>query len=507
MSSKTATTTATDSQMRIGHYRLMRTIGKGSFGKVKVAQHDKTGHRVAVKIINREKIKSSQVDKKIKREISILKLFKHPHVIRLYEVIETMTDIFLIMEYVSGGELFDYIVSRGKLTEDDARRFFQQIVSGVEYCHLFRVAHRDLKPENLLLDAEKNVKIADFGLSNIMNDGEFLRTSCGSPNYAAPEVISGKLYAGPEVDVWSCGVILFALLCGRLPFDEDSIPALFHKIRDGDYHLPSHLSPLSRDLIARMLVVDPLSRMSIAEIRNHAWFQVNLPLYLSVVPDVSQQQTEIEEDILSQVMVKMEVDRTTALECLRSDDMNEITVAYNLIADHQRQMVSHQSGSVPVAIAMSPPQHAFSAVASPMLSGVGSPFDRVMEVGSLGATPSSLGQTMRPVPMKSHKGMAQGPLLWGLGVRSTLAAHPTFDKIYDALEELNFDWKPLGEFHVCARQPKGSDDPNCVKIGVQMFAVPEGGHLIELRKLGGLSFPFLDSSALLYRNLYEKFRT
>ena len=146
-------------------------------------------------------------------------------------MISTPTDIFMVMEYVSGGELFDYIVKHGKLTEDRARRFFQQILSGVEFCHRYGVVHRDLKPENLLLDDKLNVKIADFGLSNMMTDGEFLRTSCGSPNYAAPEVISGKLYAGPEVDIWSCGVILYALLCGTLPFDDEHVPTLFRKIK------------------------------------------------------------------------------------------------------------------------------------------------------------------------------------------------------------------------------------------------------------------------------------
>ena len=222
---------------------------------------------------------------KVKREINILKLCRHPHIIRLYEVIDTPSDIFVIMEYVPEGELFDYIVSRGRLPADEARQFFHQIVSGVEYCHHHRVVHRDLKPENLLLDSDKNVKIADFGLSNVAHDGDFLRTSCGSPNYAAPEVISGNLYAGPEVDVWSCGVILYALLCGTLPFDDESIPNLFKKIKSGMYSLPSHLSQLSRDLILRMLVVDPMKRITIPEVRQHAWFQHKLPAYLSLKPE------------------------------------------------------------------------------------------------------------------------------------------------------------------------------------------------------------------------------
>ena len=170
----------------------------------------------------------------------------------------------------SWSQLFDYIVTRGKLMEDEARRIFQQIISGVEYCHLQRVVHRDLKPENLLIDGETGnsiIKIADFGLSNFMKDGKFLATSCGSPNYAAPEVISGSLYAGPEVDVWSCGVILYALLCGSLPFDDENIPNLFRKIKGGIYSLPPTLPDGARDLIPRMLVVDPMRRYTVPEIK------------------------------------------------------------------------------------------------------------------------------------------------------------------------------------------------------------------------------------------------
>lgn len=174
--------------VKIGHYILGQTLGVGTFGKVKIGEHQLTGHKVAVKILNRQKIKSLDVVGKIRREIQNLKLFRHPHIIKLYQVISTPTDIFMIMEYVSGGELFDYIVKHGKLQEHEARRFFQQIISGVDYCHRHMIVHRDLKPENLLLDHNMHVKIADFGLSNMMMDGEFLRTSCGSPNYAAPEV-------------------------------------------------------------------------------------------------------------------------------------------------------------------------------------------------------------------------------------------------------------------------------------------------------------------------------
>ncbi|PNW84016.1 hypothetical protein CHLRE_04g211600v5 [Chlamydomonas reinhardtii] len=324
----------------LSNYRLGKTLGIGSFGKVKVAEHVLTGHKVAIKILNRRKIQQMEMEEKVRREIKILRLFMHPHIIRLYEVIETPSDIYVVMEYVKTGELFDYIVEKGRLGEDEARHFFQQIISGVEYCHRNMVVHRDLKPENLLLDAKMNVKIADFGLSNIMRDGHFLKTSCGSPNYAAPEVISGKLYAGPEVDVWSCGVILYALLCGSLPFDDENIPNLFKKIKGGIYNLPSHLSPGARDLIPRMLLVDPLKRITIPEIRQHPWFNMHLPRYLAVMqaePVVGV--PRIDEEILEEV-VRLGFDRDGLLDSLRSRAANKATVTYYLMTDNRRKMPS-----------------------------------------------------------------------------------------------------------------------------------------------------------------------
>lgn len=198
-----------------------------------------------------------------------------------YEVIDTPSDLFMVMEYAPGGELFDYIVLKTRLNESEARRIFQQIVSGVEYCHNNMICHRDLKPENVLLDANLNVKIADFGLSNLMQNGDFLRTSCGSPNYASPEVISGKAYVGPEIDVWSSGVILYALLCGALPF-EDEVPRLFKRIKQGAFTIPGHLSEHARHLITRLLTVDPARRLPFKEIKKHPWMRVHVPIYLQV---------------------------------------------------------------------------------------------------------------------------------------------------------------------------------------------------------------------------------
>ncbi|GAA5836008.1 hypothetical protein JCM3766R1_005127 [Sporobolomyces carnicolor] len=263
----------------IGEYEIISTLGTGSFGKVKLARHVKTGLKVAMKFISKRKISTAEMSNRVHREIQYLSLLRHPHIIKLYDVISSPSDIVMVIEYLSG-ELFDYIVKRGKMPEDEARRFFQQIMSALDYCHSHNIVHRDLKPENLLLDENLNVKIADFGLSNIMRDGDFLKTSCGSPNYAAPEVISGKLYAGPEIDIWSCGVILFVMLCGRLPFDDDHIPLLFKKINGGIFSLPPFLSAEARSLLTKMLTVDSNKRIKLHEIRQLAWFQKDLPSYL-----------------------------------------------------------------------------------------------------------------------------------------------------------------------------------------------------------------------------------
>jgi 5'-AMP-activated protein kinase catalytic alpha subunit len=334
-------TQANGAEFFLSNYRLGKTLGIGSFGKVKIAEHILTGNKVAIKILNRKKIKQMEMEEKVKREIKILRLFMHPHIIRLYEVIETPTDIYVVMEYVRSGELFDYIVEKGRLVEDEARHFFQQIISGVEYCHRHMVVHRDLKPENLLLDSRANVKIADFGLSNVMHDGHFLKTSCGSPNYAAPEVISGKLYAGPEVDVWSCGVILYALLCGSLPFDDENIPNLFKKIKGGIYTLPSHLSPGARDLIPRMLLVDPLKRITIPEIRQHPWFTIHLPRYIAVMQagPSSSVGTVVDTDLVREVE-RLGFERQFIIESLRMRQQNKATVAYHLLSDNRHRMPS-----------------------------------------------------------------------------------------------------------------------------------------------------------------------
>ncbi|CAJ1990689.1 5'-AMP-activated protein kinase catalytic subunit alpha / AMPKa [Leishmania donovani] len=324
-------------EQMIGSYVIRETIGRGSFGKVKKGRHVHTGEYVAIKILNRQKLKSANMDKKIHREIEILQLFSHPNICRLYEVISTPTDMYLIMEYVEGGELYDYIVQKGRVRESEARYIFQQIVCAIEYCHHFRVVHRDLKPENILLGTGLQVKLIDFGLSNITKDGEFLATSCGSPNYAAPEVISGKLYFGPEVDVWSCGVILYALLCGCLPFDEDSIPLLFSKIKKGKYAIPSNMQTGPRELIQQILVVDPLVRLTVPQIRDNAWFNQRLPMRLSYSESIF----SVKEDRILSVLVSETAKRLGVRD---RDVRKELElgygaafVAYNILLDARRR--------------------------------------------------------------------------------------------------------------------------------------------------------------------------
>jgi 5'-AMP-activated protein kinase catalytic alpha subunit len=233
---------------------------------------------VAVKILEKEKIQDVSDVERVAREIHILKLIRHPHIIQLYEIIETPKQLYLIMEYAPGGELFDFIVQSQRVKEPEACRFFHQIIAGVEYLHKLGIVHRDLKPENLLLDHKKNIKIVDFGLSNTYKTGETLKTACGSPCYAAPEMIAGKRYLGSNVDIWSCGVILFAMICGYLPFEDPNTANLYKKILSGEYTIPKFVSAEARELIQAILNTDPEKRFKIADIRKHPWFnQVALP--------------------------------------------------------------------------------------------------------------------------------------------------------------------------------------------------------------------------------------
>ncbi|KAI8813953.1 kinase-like domain-containing protein, partial [Cladochytrium replicatum] len=255
----------------LDRYTVTKVLGEGSYGKVKLAIDSHTGEKVALKVFQKATVKKLVHITRIKREVYVMRLLHHPNITKLYDVVETEKEIVLSMEYVNGGELFDYIVAQRRVKEKTARRFFRQIVSALDYCHKSSIIHRDLKPENLLLDQERNIRIIDFGFVNLFDHDDVMKTFCGSPYYASPEMIGSKNYVGPEVDIWSLGVILFALLAGHLPFRDQNTVELYRKIATGTYECPDYFSKESRDLIARMLDVDPLRRASIEEIKMHPW--------------------------------------------------------------------------------------------------------------------------------------------------------------------------------------------------------------------------------------------
>nr|XP_009790122.1 PREDICTED: CBL-interacting serine/threonine-protein kinase 8 isoform X2 [Nicotiana sylvestris] len=259
---------------KLGKYEVGRTIGEGTFAKVKFAQNTETGESVAMKVLDRTTIIKHKMVDQIKREISIMKLVRHPYVVRLHEVIATRTKIYIILEFITGGELFDKIVHHGRLSEAESRRYFQQLIDGVDYCHIKGVYHRDLKPENLLLDSQGDLKISDFGLSASPGEGvNILKTTCGTPNYVAPEVLSHKGYDGAVADIWSCGVILYVLMAGYLPFDEVDLTTLYAKIERAEFSCPSWFPVGAKSLISRILDPNPQTRIRIEDIRNDEWFK------------------------------------------------------------------------------------------------------------------------------------------------------------------------------------------------------------------------------------------
>lgn len=267
---------------RVGKYEMGKTLGEGTFGKVKHAINVETHEAVAIKVLDKEKIQSQNMGNQIKREISIMKVVKHKYVVEMIEVLASKTKIFIVLELVTGGELFGKIVSQGKFTEEQALFYFLQLVEGVEYCHKLGVCHRDLKPENLLLDSYGNLKISDFGLSSLYvgdaeSDGvsrtEVLHTTCGTPNYVAPEVLADQGYDGKKADVWSIGVILYVMLAGFLPFDEPTIVKLFAKIQKADFTYPSWFSTNIREVLVQMLVPDPKVRIGLSQLKDIPWLK------------------------------------------------------------------------------------------------------------------------------------------------------------------------------------------------------------------------------------------
>uniref|UniRef100_A0A6M2F9R9 non-specific serine/threonine protein kinase n=1 Tax=Populus davidiana TaxID=266767 RepID=A0A6M2F9R9_9ROSI len=260
---------------KLGKYQVGRTIGEGTFAKVKLAVDTTNGNQVAIKIMDKNMVMQSDLKNQVQREIRTMKLLHHPNIVRIHEVIGTKTKIYMVMEYISGGQLADKLSYAKKLNESEARTIFHQLIDAVDYCHTRGVYHRDLKPENLLLDSKGNLKVSDFGLSAFHKPASMLTTACGSPCYVAPELIANKGYHGAAADVWSCGIILFELLSGYLPFDERNLIMLYKKISTAEYTCPLWFTKSQRRLISRILDPNPRKRITIPQIIEDEWFRID----------------------------------------------------------------------------------------------------------------------------------------------------------------------------------------------------------------------------------------
>ena len=320
---------------------IKEKLGEGAFGSVRLGINKQTGEKVAIKILEKNKIKKYEDQLRIQREIDLLKKLRHPNIVRLYSIIETEKQILLITEYIKGQELFHYILLKKKLSEEEACYYFNQIVSGVEYLHKLKIAHRDIKSENLIIEQNtKLIKIIDFGLSNTYGDKdeEILRSSCGSPLYAAPEMLKGDYYKGSTVDIWSIGVVLFFMICGYLPFQDEDNSKLYKKIIQGKYTIPTHVSTQGRELLYNLMNVNPRKRINLSQIKRHSWvklysnksidlnervFQTGLNLEKFVIP--------IDEDIIEELSVKFNLPKIKLRTNILMNKSNDYTTLYELL--------------------------------------------------------------------------------------------------------------------------------------------------------------------------------
>ena len=328
-----------EQKKKIGDYLLLSTIGRGTFSKVKLGLHIPTKQKVAIKILDKEKINDEADIERIRREIHILSILRHPHIVQLYETITSDNNIYIIMEYIEGKDLFQYIYSMHHLTEYKSSQLFRQLISCLEYIHKLGIVHRDIKPENILLNKKKNIlKLVDFGLSNTYEKDELIRTACGSPCYAAPEMISGKDYEGLYSDLWSCGVVLYCMLVGRLPFDDEDIKKLYHNIKIANYVMPHFLSDYAQDLLRKILVTNPKKRIKLEEIKRHPFLLMSekIPMYKGIIAEYDE--IQVDYDIVRQMKEKYfnndedcNINCDIIVENIKNNLHNKITTIYNLL--------------------------------------------------------------------------------------------------------------------------------------------------------------------------------
>ncbi|KAJ1445434.1 kinase-like domain-containing protein [Pelagophyceae sp. CCMP2097] len=359
-------------QRTVGHYVLGRALGEGSFGKVRLGTHVLTGERVAVKVLEKTRLVEAADVQRVAREIKILKRNRHENIVQLFEVLDTPSALYLIMEHADAGELFAHIVQRKRLDEAAACGLFAQVADGAEYLHALEVTHRDLKPENLLLQQSRSgliVKIVDFGLSNVHDGGALLATACGSPCYAAPEMIAGKQYWGPKADIWSMGVILYASVAGYLPFEDSNTAVLYKKIMAGDYACPNWLSRDCVDVLSRILNTDPEQRYSIAQIRTHRWYKRHEPGFSHTPRSAADAGATARADgdapdaaVLAQ-MEEMGIASDAAVAALAAGAHDNVTTTYHLLV--KRKQREDEAPAQPPPGAARPPPGARDAAVRP----------------------------------------------------------------------------------------------------------------------------------------------
>ncbi|XP_072900846.1 serine/threonine-protein kinase SIK2-like isoform X2 [Hemitrygon akajei] len=332
--------------LRVGFYDIEGTLGKGNFAVVKLARHRVTRSRVAIKIIDKRRLQPRELQR-VHREVLIMKFLNHPHIIKLYQVMETRDMLYIVTEFAQNGEMFEHLSEWGPLSEREAREKFGQLLSAVEYCHRHHIVHRDLKTENMLLDADMNIKLADFGFGNFYRHGEMLSTWCGSPPYAAPEVFEGRDYEGPHLDVWSLGVVLYVLVCGSLPFDGPTLPILRQRVIEGHFRVPFFLSKDCEDLIRRMLTVDPLKRITIPEIKRHCWLTGQAIPHHPPAPPIHGETVNVcsyNYQVLS-LMQTLGIDWHKTIESLQNNSYNHFAAIYYLLLERIKEHRQTQAGN------------------------------------------------------------------------------------------------------------------------------------------------------------------
>lgn len=436
------------------------------------------------------------------------------------------------MEYVPGGELYNLIERKGRLSEDEARVYTQQILSALEYCHRRKVAHRDIKPENIFLDEEKNIKLGDFGLSNLMQAGEFLRTSCGSPNYAAPEVISGCMYCGTEVDVWSTGVVLYALLAGYLPFDDNNTTSLFAKIKTANYIMPHHFSPEVKDLISRMLTVDPVARITINQIKAHPWYNVDVPVAiqfkeslpllssdtvacLSSIKANTESTHEIDEEIFAKCLAIPEFanivhDQETLRRKILDHRNETFTVCYELLLDHKLKQLRKEMKE---CTNLPSPTFLRNSLLTTNPKTEKEPSSHIAYEKMTQSTSSS---SEAELPFIHAASKYVHPRNWVYGFRYPVAPEILMMKLHEYFRENGYEWKYLNNFQLRVRtvnwrkavlpllikslKIKPVEYGHHIKMDINLFRYDDT-YVIDCRLMEGQLMVYMEFCAEFYRFL------